>query len=171
MEPDGGVPADNPFGNEVYSLGHRNVEGIAVDGQGRLWATEFGSSRLDELNRIVKRGNYGWNGSPSSEGGDGPGGHRDPLVSWRNENCSPSGVAIAHGHAWVGALRGQSLWSVGLNGANRRRKTRHFNGRFGRIRTVQKAPDGSLWITTSNRDGRNPDGPGPGDDKVIRITV
>jgi len=80
-------------------------------------------------------------------------------------------VAVARGCEWVGALRGEALWSVALEGPGKGRKIRHFHQRFGRIRTVQKAPDGSLWITTSNQDGRNPDGPNPGDDKVLRITV
>lgn len=168
MTADGGVPPDNPFDNHVFSYGHRNVEGIARDGRGRLWAAEFGADRLDELNHVVKGGNYGW---PHTEGPDGPGGHRDPLVSWRTENCSPSGVAVARGRAWVGALRGEALWAVNLSGPRRGRKTRYFHRRFGRIRTVENAPDGSLWITTSNRDGRNPDGPSPGDDKVVRITL
>ncbi len=171
MTPDGGAPPDNPFGNLVWSYGHRNVEGLALDSGGQLWATEFGSSNLDELNRIVRGGDYGWDGSAGSEGGDGAGGHRDPLVSWRNEVCSPSGVAVLGGRAWVGALRGQALWSVDLAAPGKGRKVRHFHERFGRIRTVQKAPDNSLWITTSNRDGRNPSGPNPGDDKVIRVVL
>ncbi len=94
-----------------------------------------------------------------------------PTTGSSNENCSPSGVAVARGREWVGALRGEALWSVDLEGPGKGRKIRHFHQRFGRIRTVQKAPDGSLWITTSNQDGRNPDGPNPGDDKVLRITV
>lgn len=162
----GGVPAGNPFGNHVWSFGHRNVEGLAIDGRGRLWATEFGNHHHDELNRIVRGGNYGW---PRVEGRDGRGGYRDPFVTWRPEDCSPSGVAIARGHAWVAALHGQSLWSVKLDGPHRRRRVRHFNHRLGRIRGVHRAPDGSLWITTSDRDGRAPRH--RGDDHVYRVVL
>jgi glucose/arabinose dehydrogenase len=166
MTPSGGVPSGNPFGNLVWSYGHRNVQGLALDGRGRLWAAELGQSSQDELNRVVRGGNYGW---PRTEGRDGPGGFRDPFVTWSPSECSPSGVAVARGHAWVGALRGESLWAVRLDGPHRRRKVRFFRGRFGRIRTVQKAPDGSLWITTSNRDGRGD--PAAADDRVIRIRL
>jgi glucose/arabinose dehydrogenase len=168
LTPSGGVPAGNPFGNHTWSYGHRNVEGLAFDGRGRLWATEFGQNVRDELNRISKGGNYGW---PVVEGGDGPGGRfHDPFVTWSpTDTCSPSGVAVARGRAWVGALRGQCLYSVRLHGPNRRNVRRWFTGDFGRVRTVQQAPDGSLWITTSNRDGRGT--PAPHDDRVIRIRL
>lgn len=166
ITPDGGVPAGNPFGNRVWSLGHRNVQGLDFDGRGRLWAAEFGQNTRDELNRIVAGGNYGW---PIVEGGDGDGPFRDPIAVWPTDACSPSGVAVARGRAWLGGLRGQALWSVRLNGPNKGKKVRHLHQRFGRIRTVEKAPDGSLWITTSNRDGRG--SRGPGDDKIVRITL
>jgi glucose/arabinose dehydrogenase len=167
MTPRGKVPRGNPFGNYTWSYGHRNIEGLAFDYQGRLWASEFGDDRRDELNRIVRGGNYGW---PRVEGGDGRGGYRDPLEAWWPANCSPSGVAIAGNRAWLGGLRGHALWSVRLNGPNRGRKVRHFHERFGRIRTVQSAPDGSLWITTSNHDGR-PSSSHPNDDRIIRISI
>ena len=162
----GGVPAGNPFGNRVWSYGHRNVEGLAFDGDGRLWATEFGNHLHDELNRIVSGGNYGW---PRVEGRDGRRGYRDPFVTWSPDHCSPSGIAIARGHAWVGALHGESLWSVKLDAPHKRRKVRHFSHRFGRIRGVHKAPDGSLWITTSDRDGRARRR--RGDDHVYRVVL
>lgn len=168
MTPAGGVPDGNPFGNHTWSYGHRNVEGLAFDGSGRLWASELGQDTRDELNRIVKGADYGW---PVVEGGDGPGGRfHDPFVTWQpTDTCSPSGVAVARGKAWVGALRGECLYSVRLSGPHRKRVRRWFAGDFGRIRTVQKAPDGSLWVTTSNRDGRG--SPGRHDDKVIRILL
>ncbi|HEX7188009.1 MAG TPA: PQQ-dependent sugar dehydrogenase [Actinomycetes bacterium] len=167
ITPTGGVPAGNPFGNRTWAMGFRNPEGITFDGRGNLWASEFGEKDTDELNRIVPGANYGW---PRVEGGDGPGGYRDPFAQWSPTSiCSPAGVAVANGRAWLGALRGQSLYSVKLEGDNAGRKRRHFEGRFGRIRQVMTAPDGSLWITTSNRDGRG--SPGPDDDKVIRIAL
>ncbi len=165
MTPDGGAPADNPFGNLVWSFGHRNVEGISFDRRGRLWATEFGENTTDELNRIVRGDNYGW---PRVEGGDGPGGFHDPFATWSpTSRCSPSGVAVTRGKAWVGALAGRALLCVNLTGPHRGRKHRFFENRFGRIRTVELSPDGALWLTTSNRDGRG--SPVGNDDRVIRI--
>ena len=167
LTPDGEVPRGNPFGNYTWSYGHRNIEGITFDGKGRLWASEFGEKDVDEVNRIRKGGNYGW---PYVEGRDGRGGYRDPLATWQTEDCSPSGVAVANGHAFLGALRGRCIWSVRLDGPQRGRRRRHLAGDFGRIRTLQKAPDGSLWMTTSNHDGR-PSTPHPDDDRVIRLRL
>ena len=166
MTPTGSVPAGNPFGNHVWTLGHRNVQGLAWDGRGRMWASELGQNTRDELNRIRGGSNYGW---PDVEGGDGGGPYADPFVTWSTARCSPSGIAVANGRVWVGALRGECLWTVGLDGGDARRKVRHLHDQFGRIRTVQAAPDGSLWITTSNRDGRGT--PTPNDDRVIRILL
>jgi glucose/arabinose dehydrogenase len=167
VTPTGEAAPGNPFGNHTWSMGHRNVEGIAFDERGNLWASEFGEKEYDELNRIRPGGNYGW---PRVEGPDGPGGYRDPFAEWSpTSSCSPAGIAIADGRAWLGALRGQCLFSVRLRGERAGRIRRHFDGRWGRIRQVAKAPDGSLWITTSNRDGRGD--PRRNDDKVIRITI
>lgn len=167
LTPEGRAAAGNPFGNRTWSMGHRNVEGITFDARGTLWASEFGEKRADELNRIVRGGNYGW---PRVEGSDGKGGYRNPFAQWSPTSiCSPAGVAVANGKAWLGALRGRCVFSVKLTGPDAGAKRRHFAGRFGRIRQVAKAPDGSLWITTSNRDGRA--APGPGDDKVIRVVL
>src|SRR3954451_22723955 len=93
MTPTGGVPAGNPFGNHVWSMGHRNVEGITFDRRGTLWASEFGEKETDELNQVVRGANYGW---PLVEGGDGNGGFRDPLAEWSpTSTCSPAGIAVA----------------------------------------------------------------------------
>jgi glucose/arabinose dehydrogenase len=79
LRPDGGIPADNPDpGSPVWTLGHRNVQGLAWDAQGRMFATEFGQNRVDEINRIEKGANYGW---PEVEGTGGEGRFRDPLVT------------------------------------------------------------------------------------------
>jgi glucose/arabinose dehydrogenase len=158
----GGVPPSNPFGNPVWSFGHRNVEGLAFDGQGRLWASEFGENTFDELNRIVKGGNYGW---PNVEGKDGPGGFRDPLTQWSTDECSPSGLAITGGYAFLGALRGESVWSVDLSSG---RSRRWLEG-HGRLRLVAVAPDGSLWVGTSNKDGRG--SPSGSDDQILRVSI
>lgn len=156
----GGVPSSNPFGNPVWSYGHRNVEGLALDGAGRLWASEFGDKAYDELNRIVRGGDYGW---PDVEGRDGSGGYRDPLAQWPTDECSPSGLAIVGDHAFLGALQGECLWSVSLATG----KSQRWLEGHGRIRLVAAAPDGSLWVGTSNRDGR-----GSGEaDRIFRVTL
>ncbi len=159
LKPDGSAQDGNPFGSRVYSYGHRNPQAITLGDDGRLWATELGENTWDELNQIREGRNYGW---ARVEGADGPRGYTDPFSQWHPVNCSPSGVAVLKGRAWVGALRGESLWSVDIAGLNRRRRARHFEGRFGRIRMACRAPDDSLWIGTSN---------GPGRDRIIRVTV
>lgn len=158
LRPDGTAQVGNPFGSRVYSLGHRNPQGITVGPDGRIWASELGESTWDELNQIRPGRNYGW---PRSEGGDGRGGYTDPFARWSPARCSPSGIAITRGRAWVGALRGECLWSVNLAGPAVRRRTRFFHHTFGRIRMVTRAPDGSLWLGTSNGGGR---------DQIVRVT-
>jgi glucose/arabinose dehydrogenase len=157
MKPDGSPQTGNPFGNRIYSYGHRNVEGITIDDRGRVWASELGENTWDELNHIQAGHNYGW---AKVEGRDGRGGYSDPFVEWHTDDCSPSGIAVTRGRAWIGGLRGQCLWAVDIEGPRLRRKTRYFHTSFGRIRMVKLAPDGSLWIGTSN---------GGGKDKVIRL--
>jgi glucose/arabinose dehydrogenase len=160
----------NPIpGSVVWSTGHRNVQGLAWDPQKRLYATEFGQNRYDELNLITRGRNYGW---PTFEGfGRGSGrGFADPLVAWTTAEASPSGVAIAGNTAVVACLRGQRLYAVELD-----RRTGRATGtpqpllqeEYGRLRTVVTAPDGSLWVTTSNKDGRGT--PQPDDDRILRI--
>jgi glucose/arabinose dehydrogenase len=165
MTPDGRPAPGNPFGTLVWSYGHRNVQGLAWDGGGRMYATELGQNRFDEINRIRKGHNYGW---PVTEGAGGGRGYTDPELTWPTEAASPSGAAIAGGSLWVAALRGERLWQVPLDrtgalGA----PAAHFAGEYGRLRAVVRAPDGSLWLTTSNRDGRG--SPGPDDDKILVI--
>jgi glucose/arabinose dehydrogenase len=162
----GRVPDGNPFDNLTWSFGHRNVEGIRFDDTGRLWASEFGDKGADELNLIRPGKNYGW---PDVEGSDGEGGYADPLAEWPVDQCSPSGIAIAAGRAWLGALQGECVWSVVLDGADAGKTRQHFAGEYGRIRSVALAPDGSLWVTTSNRDGRTD--PRAGDDRILRVTL
>ena len=164
---DGRPAAGNPFGNRTWSYGHRNIEGLAFDAQGRLWATEFGDKAADELNLITKGGNYGW---PRVEGkSDSP---RDvsPKTTWSpTSTCSPAGLAIVRSTAFVGALRGQCLFAVPLDGTDTGEPKKYFAGDYGRIRNVVVAPDGALWMTTSNTDGRV--APGKSDDKILRVTL
>jgi glucose/arabinose dehydrogenase len=168
MDPDGGVPSDNPFpGSRVWSLGHRNVQGLAWDRSRRLWATEFGQDSFDEVNLIRKGRNYGW---PEVEGrGDTRGGRfTNPVVTWSTDESSPSGAAFARGTLYVGALQCECVWRVPLNGARAGSPRRMLTG-YGRIRTVVRAPDGALWVTTSNRDGRG--SPRSGDDRIVRVRL
>ncbi|MBA8793773.1 glucose/arabinose dehydrogenase [Friedmanniella endophytica] len=164
---DGGAADGNPFGNRTWSYGHRNVEGLAFDAAGRLWATEFGDKSTDELNRIVRGGNYGW---PDVEGRSDDSRFRSPAATWSpTSSCSPSGLAVTRGTAFVGALRGECLFSVALDGTDAADPVRHFGGEHGRIRTVVVAPDGALWMTTSNTDGRAT--PGRNDDRILRVAL
>jgi glucose/arabinose dehydrogenase len=169
MNPDGSVPSGNPFGHSlVWSWGHRNVEGLAWDSSGRLWETELGQDRFDEVNLIRKGRNYGW---PLVEGKGSTRGGRltNPLVTWPTSEASPSGAAIVRGTMFIGALRGEDVLRVRLQGVHAAKRTPLLRGRYGRIRTVVRAPDGSLWIATSNRDGRG--SPRPGDDRIVRIAA
>ena len=150
----GGRPAPgNPFpNNPVYSLGHRNVQGLAWDSAGRLWASEFGPDVDDELNLIVPGGNYGW---PDVTGAPRRDGFRDAKVVWPSTaESSPSGLEIVGGTAYLGALRGQRLWSVPLDDESAGEPVSYFTRTFGRIRDVALAPDGRLWMLSNNK---NPD--------------
>jgi len=89
-------------------------------------------------------------------------------VTWPTSEASPSGLAYARGHLWVGALRGQRLWRIPVEGDELGEPESLLEGEFGRIRTVAVDPSGdALWLTTSNRDGRGD--PSDDDDRVIRI--
>jgi glucose/arabinose dehydrogenase len=150
---DGKPAPGNPFGdNPVYSLGHRNVQGLDWDDAGRLWSSEFGPNVDDELNLIRPGGNYGW---PDVTGAPGRTGFIDAKVVWPSTaESSPSGLEIVGSTAYLGALRGQRLWAVPLDGENAGNPVSHFTGEFGRIRDVSLAPDGTLWMLTNNQ---NPD--------------
>jgi glucose/arabinose dehydrogenase len=156
----------NPFeGSPVWSLGHRNVQGLAWDRAGRLWATEFGQNETDEVNLIRPGKNYGW---PVVEGRSGGGPYVDPVVTWSpTSTSSPSGAAISGRELYVGALAGQRLWRIGLSGTRAARPTSLFDERYGRIRAVATAPDGSIWFSTSNRDGRGD--PQDADDRILQL--
>lgn len=167
LNPDGSVPADNPFGTPVWTYGHRNVEGLAWDSAGRLYASEFGPDRDDEVNLIVRGHDYGW---PLVVGPGGAPRFTDPLVTFPTDEDSGSGVAIAGGSLWVAALRGERLWRLPLLAdGHLGTPVALLVGRYGRLRTVALAPDGSLWVTTSNRDGRG--SPGPSDDRILRFPL
>ena len=168
IAPDGSIPADNPDPTSpVYSLGHRNVQGLAFDDDGRLWASEFGAGDVDELNLIVAGGNYGW---PIHEGAAQDPAYLNPAAQWQPTSiASPSGMTIAAGSAWVAGLRGETLWQVQLDGATAGTPIPRLSQQYGRLRDVATAPDGSLWLITNNTDGRGD--PRAGDDQIIRLTL
>jgi glucose/arabinose dehydrogenase len=164
MAPDGSVPPGNPRpGSVVYTLGHRNVQGLAW-GDGRMYATEFGQNTWDEINHIVPGANYGW---PQVEGPGGGPAYQAPIVTWATSEASPSGAVISGTTLYAAALRGQRLWQVPLDGAGGTagQPSAVLQGTYGRLRTVGVDPQGRLWVMTSNRDGRG--SPAPADDRVV----
>lgn len=164
VTPAGDPAPGNPFGNEVWSYGHRNVQGIGWSGDGAMYASEFGSSEYDELNLIESGGNYGW---PHTEGWAGKSDYVDPLVTWSTDEASPSGIAVVDGGIWVSALRGERLWFVPLGGDGAVGTPRDHRLGLGRLRAVVAAPEGGLWVVTSNTDGRGD--PGDRDDQIVHV--
>jgi glucose/arabinose dehydrogenase len=168
LTPDGQPAPGNPFPDSpVWSYGHRNVQGLAWDGEGRMYASELGADTYDELNRIEPGGNYGW---PVVEGFSTDPALTNPIATWNpTSEASPSGIAILDEHVYIACLRGQALYRVDLDGGN---PAKLLTGDYGRLRTVAVAPDGSLWVTTSNLDqvaaedqlAQTPEG-----DRILRV--
>lgn len=161
---DGDPAPGNPVpGSPVWSWGHRNVQGLAWDERGRLFASEFGQTTWDELNLIEPGQNYGW---PLAEGVSQDEDFVDPLVQWRPAEASPSGIAVHDGAVYVAALRGQSLWRVPLVGDGVGEPERLLVDVYGRLRAVEPDDEGNLWLLTSNTargDVRE------GDDRVVVV--
>ncbi|MGW1411188.1 PQQ-dependent sugar dehydrogenase [Streptomyces sp. NPDC002403] len=171
MTPDGEPLHGNPAADSVvYSYGHRNVQGLAWDGQQQLWASEFGQDTWDELNRIVPDGDYGW---PEAEGRAGRKGLIDPVAQWKTSEASPSGIAFVKGSMWMAGLRGERLWRIPLSGSGGREPLAapqsFLEGKYGRLRTVLAAGGDKLWLVTSNTDTRGT--PKPGDDRILELAV
>lgn len=168
ITPDGEPAPDNPDPDSpVWTLGHRNIQGLTFDGAGRLWASEFGQDAFDEVNLVEAGENYGW---PQVEGRGDIDGLRDPARQWPTSEASPSGLVFHEGSLWMAALRGQRLWQIPVReDGSTGRPVAHFVGDHGRLRTVEVAPDGALWLTTSNRDGRGD--PGPRDDRILVVEL
>lgn len=168
---DGTIPTDNPFGNAVYSYGHRNPQGIAWDNQNRLWSSEHGPSGAqtgnDEINLIEPGINYGW---PTIKGDQTASNMRTPIIqSGSSETWAPADIAIYGNQVLFTGLRGESLYvgDLAYDGSKITNLIAHFRGDFGRIRAVVIGPDNWIYITTSNTDGRGR--ASEGDDKIIRI--
>ena len=157
---DGKPAPGNPFpGSPVYSLGHRNVQGLDWDASGRLWASEFGPTVDDELNLIVPGGNYGW---PEVTGAPHRAGFIDARAVWPSTaDASPSGMAIVNGFAYLGALRGERLWQVPLHGQDAGTPVEYFRGQYGRLRDVEAADGGEIWVVTNE----------PGNARILRMSV
>jgi glucose/arabinose dehydrogenase len=159
---DGDPAPGNPTEDSpVWSMGHRNVQGLAWSADGTMYGIEFGQDTWDEVNVIEPGKNYGW---PEVEGKKGDSRYVDPLVQWRTDDASPSGAVVAGNTLYVAGLRGERLWTVPLGGGEPKAE---FTGKYGRLRTVAVAPDGALWLSTSNRDGRGD--PTRDDDRILRF--
>jgi len=166
IQADGSIPSDNPDPTSpIWTRGHRNVQGIDWDDDGRLWATEFGSTMWDELNLIEPGNNYGW---PEDEGITEGGEFTDPLIQWETGEASPSGLAYFDGNLYVAALKGMRLYQVPVSGEGTLGEPKAlYTGKYGRLRTVVATPQDTLWFTTSNLDGRG--APAPADDRIFEI--
>lgn len=169
VKDDGSIPADNPFGTAVYSLGHRNPQGLAWDRSGRLWSTEHGrsgvTSGMDEINQIVKGKNYGW---PTIEGDEEKTGMEVPAWnSGANDTWAPASLVYLDGSLYFGGLRGEAIYKAVLHNEHVIDVKAYFKNTYGRIRTIRLGPDGMFYITTSNRDGRGT--ASAADDRIIRI--
>jgi quinoprotein glucose dehydrogenase len=169
---EGGIPADNPFaGSPVYSLGHRNVQGLAWHPTSRaLYASEhgpsgeFGLHARDELNRIVRGGNYGWPAATCSVHREGL---IDPLICWPDPAIAPSGAAFLDQNLFIATLRGNALLRVPIDGDGGIGQVERWfasaaqDGRYGRLRDVAVGPDQALYVLTNEGSGR---------DRVLRLS-
>ena len=173
LQGDGSIPADNPFASrggvaaQVWSLGHRNVLGMAFDGQGHLWANEMGPKGGDELNLIEKGGNYGY---PEVSNGDHYSGRVIPDHSKRPEFIapkitwtpviSPSSMVLYQGQqfpTWqgqflMGGLSSKALIRVAIKGNQAEEVARYDMGE--RIRAVAQGQQGEVWLLEDGREGR-----------------
>ncbi|MET7973202.1 PQQ-dependent sugar dehydrogenase [Streptomyces mirabilis] len=169
MTTDGKAAPGNPFGNYVYSYGHRNPQGLAFDRNGRLWEAEFGNSSKDELNLIKPGANYGW---PTCEGSCSVSGMTNPKATWNVSEASPSGIAIVRNVVYMASLRGERLWRIPITGdtENVGTPTAYYVGTYGRLRTVTKVPGADqLWLSTTNCD--NNGGAADGSDKIFKVSI
>jgi aldose sugar dehydrogenase len=185
MRRDGEPPDDNPTrGSLVYAKGVRNPQGITWLPSGRVIATDHGPSGFpneyfrrdrDELNAVAAGSNQGW---PTESGPSRNDRFSAPLVTWSSPGIAPSGAAAYTGayepwrnSVFVAALKGEHLRRIALSessaGVRVTRDEVWFNRTFGRLRAVAMGPDGAVYFTTSNRDGRGV--PKPGDDHVLRL--
>lgn len=175
VKDDGTIPVDNPFKNAVYSLGHRNPQGIAWDKDDRLWETEHGPSGLqsgyDEVNLIEKGKNYGW---PVIQGDEKQVGMVSPVIqSGSADTWAPAGMVILNNNIYFTGLRGQSLYKahIARDGHDRPllELEKYMQGEYGRLRAIAVGADGAMYISTSNTDGRGV--AKDNDDRIIKLSI
>ena len=175
INPDGTVPADNPFVGrvgarpEIYSRGHRNVLAAALDGQNRLWEVEMGPLGGDELNLVESGKDYGWptigygreySGAPIHDSAQGPG-MEQPVYFW-DPVIAPSGMAIYSGklfpewkgNFFIGALAGHALVRLVMKNDRVQGEERLKPAGNARIREVVEGPEGALYLLTDEPNGR-----------------
>jgi glucose/arabinose dehydrogenase len=182
LEPDGSIPADNPFpGSPVFSLGHRNAQGLDWDPvSGLQLQTEHGPSGFDgpgggdEVNIVEAGKNYGWpliHHRASREGLVSPLLEYTPAVAPSGGSfCRCALLPSFQGDFFFTTLRGERLIRVRLDPKDRRRVAQTeelFGDVYGRLRDAVPGPDGALYVATSNRDGRGRSR--PGDDRILRV--
>jgi len=182
LTPEGNIPDDNPFNDSpVYSLGHRNPQGIAWHPEtGTLFSSEhgpsgeFGLRDKDMVNIIIKGGNYGW---PLVLGDANIDPYIDPIIMWP-QATPPSGMTFWNDDLFVATLRSQALIRIDINqsddlyevsGIDRLFSNDWFSGTYGRLRNAVVGPDNALYVLTNNHDGRGR--PREGDDKILRIRL
>lgn len=167
LDENGGIVPGNIFENEIYSYGHRNPQGITWDSDGNLWSTEHGRSATDELNLITKGSNYGW---PIIVGSGERENMKKPVIhSGVNETWAPSGAAYYNNNIFFVGLRGEGLYQANIEDINNVFLTKHFDGKFGRLRDVIVDDNGILYFITNNTDGRGD--PAEDDDKLYRLDL
>ncbi|WMC93072.1 PQQ-dependent sugar dehydrogenase [Kineothrix sp. MB12-C1] len=171
---DGSIPPDNPFnGSPVYALGFRNPQGLAWNDRGILYASDHGETAHDEINIVQPGGNYGWPlviGDEEMQGYD----FIKPVIQSGNNTWAPAGIAFVAsgprtGQLLVSTLRGSALLAITFDelGTQVVNMERLLQGRYGRLREAYHARDDSIYLTTSNLDGRGI--PSPGDDKILQL--
>lgn len=176
ISPDGSIPEDNPFpGSPVYALGFRNVQGLTWNARGELYATDLGPEIDDEINHVQPGKNYGW---PEVVGKSGNKKFTNPVIVQQPRDASWSGATFFYnpnipawnGDLFVAALRGKRLWRFTFKDDGSITDEQYLlHNEYGRLRSLTQAPDGSLWILTSNRDGRGE--PVAEDDRILRVTL
>ncbi len=163
---DGSIPEDNPFGNYVYSYGHRNPQGLAWHPiTKQLFASEHGPTRNDEINIIMKGENYGWPIVQCTEISEQ---YINPIRCYSEFTLAPAGIAFYKNDLHVAGLRGIQLRKIVLDKDGKISHEEELLTNLGRIRDVVEH-NGYLYIATSNRDGRGI--PSFNDDKIIRIRL
>ncbi|MFJ2725586.1 PQQ-dependent sugar dehydrogenase [Streptomyces collinus] len=160
----GAAAPGNPFGNRVYSYGHRNPQGLAWDGTGRLWETEIGQDTWDELNLVKPGRNYGW---PACEGGCSTAGMTNPKMVWKpSDGGVPAQIAIVRNVIYAATLSGHRLWRVPIDATGEAvgAASAYYRGAYGRLRALAKVPGADrLWLGTSDR--------GVEKDLLLQVTI